>query len=336
MKASFNNVLATMHAVTLRRLKPAVLIVCVPAFCATHVFAQPYPAKPVRIFVASGPGSGDDFVARLLAVKLGELMGQQFIIDNRPGAGGSIGQMAAAKSPPDGYTLLLGGGSMAGARYVNAAVQYDVLRDFTPVSLLETSPFVLLVHPSVPAKTAKEYIALARSRPGKMTFGTIGAGQIPYWSVILFNNMARIDAVEVAYKSTEGALIDLISGRVDYNFAPVVAALTNKARLRSLAVTTSARSPMLPDVPAMGEAALPGYEMPAWRSILGPAGMRSEIVEALNKSIRQVMAAPDVRQRMLESGSEPITSTPEELTARFADWVERFGKIAAQAGLKPQ
>ncbi len=225
---------------------------------------------------------------------------------------------------------------MAGARYVNAAVQYDVLRDFTPVSLLETSPFVLLVHPSVPAKTAKEYIALARSRPGKMTFGTIGAGQIPYWSVILFNNMARIDAVEVAYKSTEGALIDLISGRVDYNFAPVVAALTNKARLRSLAVTTSARSPMLPDVPAMGEAALPGYEMPAWRSILGPAGMRSEIVEALNKSIRQVMAAPDVRQRMLESGSEPITSTPEELTARFADWVERFGKIAAQAGLKPQ
>ena len=165
------------------------------------------------------------------------MLGQQFIVENRPGAGGLIGQSLVLKSPPDGYTLLLAGGSMAGARYVNAQVTYDVLRDFTPVSLVETSPFVMVVHPSVPAKNLKEYIALARSQPGKMTYGTIGAGQMPYWSAILFNNMARIKAVEVTYKTGGDAIIDVMGGRLDYYLRGLARAVANKERLRALAVT---------------------------------------------------------------------------------------------------
>lgn len=306
------------------------------AIGAPDAVAQPYPSKPVRIVVATGAGGGDDFAARVVASRLSDVFGQQFIVDNRPGAGGLIGQSLVLKSPPDGYTLLLGGGSMAGARYVNANVNYDVLQDFTHISLIETSPFVLVVHPAVPARNAKEYIALARSHPGKMTFATIGAGQIPYWSVILFNSMARIDAVEVQYKAPAEAVVGVIAGEVDYTFTPAVTAVTNRAKLRALAVTTTKRSPMLPDVPTMAEAALPDYDMPAWRSILGPAGMRRDIVDLLNSAIGRVLAMPDLRELYLKAGSEPLPSSPEELRKRYADWIVIFGKIAKDAGIKPQ
>src|SRR5512145_1101804 len=229
-----------------------------------------YPVKPVRIIVATGPGGGDDFTARQLAAKLAELLGQPFIVENRPGAGGMIGQTSVAKSPPDGYTLLLAGGSMAGARYVNANMGYDLLRDFTPISLVETSPFVLVINSNLPARDVKEFIALARSRPGKMTYATLGAGQIPYWSVVLFNYVAKIEAVEVPYKGPAEAMLDVVTGRVDYYFTPAVGAVTNAGKLRALAVTTRVRSDMLPDVPTMAEAGMPAYEMPAWRSIMGP------------------------------------------------------------------
>lgn len=295
-----------------------------------------WPEKPVRLIVASPPGSGDDFVARLIAPKLSELLGQQFVIDNRSSAtGGLIGQMAAQKSPPDGYTFLLAGGSMAGARFVNLQATYDVLRDFTPVSLVEISAFVMVVHPSVPAKNLKEYIALARSQPGKMAYGSPGPGQIPLWSALLFNDMARINAVEVAYKDTGNAIIDVMAGRIDYYFAPFSAA-RNRTKLRALGVTSAKRSPAFPDVPTIAEAALPGYEMPGWRSIMGPAGVRHDIVGALNGAITRVLTMPDLREKFQAAGSEPAPSTPDELTKRYADWIGRFGKIVKQAGIKPQ
>jgi tripartite-type tricarboxylate transporter receptor subunit TctC len=298
--------------------------------------AAEYPSKPVRIVVAAGAGGGDDFTARVVANKLGEVLGQQFIVENRPGAGGLIGQSFVAKAAPDGYTLLLGGGSMAGARYVNAQVNYDLLRDFTQIALIETSPFVMVVHPAVPARNVKEYIALARSHPNKLTFATIGAGQIPYWSVVLFNNMARISTVEIQYKAIGEALVGVISGEVDYTFTAAVGAVSNKAKLRALAVTTVKRSPMLPDVPTMSEAALPGYEMPGWRSILGPAGMRRDIVNSLNSAIGRVLAMPDVIDLFSKAGSEPLLGGPEDVRKRYADWVVIFGKIAKDAGIKPQ
>jgi tripartite-type tricarboxylate transporter receptor subunit TctC len=204
------------------------------------------------------------------------------------------------------------------------------------VSLLETSLFVLVVHPSVPAKNAKEYVALARSQPGKMTYATIGPGQIPYWSAILFNNMARVKAVEVAYKGFGEAMSDIMGGRVDYFFSPAATAVAYKTRLRPLAVTGLKRAVVFPEVPTLSEAALPGYDMPAWRSIMGPAGVRQDIVSALNAAIVRTLEMPDVREKLLNGGSEAQGSTPEELAKRYVDWSQRFGKIAADAGIKPQ
>ena len=208
-----------------------------------------------------------------------------------------------------------------------------MLRDFTHVSLLDTSAMFLVVHPSVPARNVKDYIALARSRPGKMTFATQGAGQIPYWSAMLFNSMARIEAVEIQYKS--GMIIDVISGRVDYVFSPTLIVLANREKLRALAVTTTKRSSMLPDVPTMSEAALPGYDMPTWRSIVGSAGIHPDIVASLNTAIGRALVMPDLRDRFLKAGSEPTPSSPEELRKRFVDWIAIFGKIAKDTGIKP-
>jgi len=296
--------------------------------------AQPYPAKPVRIIVAAGPGAGDDFAARQLAQRMTEILGRQFFVENRPGAGGMIGQTYVAKSAPDGYTLLLAGGSMAGAKYVNANMGYDLARDFTPISVIETSPFVLVINPALPAKSVAEFIALGKAQPGKLTFGTLGPGQIPYWSAALFNITAGVKAVEVTYKSPADAALDIIAGRLDYSFVPIINAVGNREKLRSLAVTTKQRSEMLPDVPAMAEA-LPGYEMPAWRSIMGPAGLSPEIVRTLNQAIAQSMAAADLRERFAKAGSMPLTSTPEELRKRYADWSVIFGKLAKDIGLQP-
>jgi tripartite-type tricarboxylate transporter receptor subunit TctC len=293
-----------------------------------------WPEKPVRIIIAAAPGGGDDFMTRLIAPKLAEQLGQQFIAENRVGAGGFIGQSFVQKSAPDGYTFLLAGGSMAGARLINASVNYDVLRDFTPVSQLENSQFFIIVHPTVPARTLKEYIALARSKPGNMTFATLG-GQMPYWNAMLFNSMARIKAIEVPYKSGADATIDVIGGRIDYYFAPSATYVANKARIRALGVTGGTRSEIYPDVPTIGEA-VPGYDLPAWRSIMGPAGVRPDIVTALNAAIRRTLAMPDVREKMLVAGHEPAPSSPEDLRKRYADWIKLFTKIAQEAGLKPQ
>ena len=309
---------------------------CIGIAAASPAETAQWPTKPVRIIIAGFTGGVDDFVARLLAPKLTELLGQQVVPENRPGGGGLIGQTAALKSPPDGYTLLLAGGSMAGARYVNASATYDVLRDFTPISHVLATQFVMLVHPAVPARNLKEYVALARSQPGKMTYGTAGAGQLPFWSALLFNSMAGIQAVEVSYKDAAGALIDVMAGRVDYFFAGAPTAAANKAKLRALAVTGSTRSHILPEVPTIAEAALPGYDMPGWASIMGPAGMRREVVDSLNAAIGRALATPDIRDRMQTAGIDPIPSTPEKLASIYADWVERFGKIAKEFGIKPR
>lgn len=297
---------------------------------------QTYPSKPVRIVVAVGPGGGDDFTARQVAAKLSEILNQQFFVENKPGAGGMIGQTFVAKSPPDGYTLLLAGGSMAGAHYVNANMGYELARDFTPISLLEQSPFALVANPALPAKSVSELIAHGRANPGKLTYATLGAGQIPYWGVVLFNSMADIKAVEVQYKSPADAQLDIIAGRVDYFVAPVVTALGAKDKARVLGVTTQSRSEMLPDVPTISEAGLAGYDMPAWRSLMGPAGMSADVVRILNQAVAKSLSAPDLRERFAKAGSVPAPSTPEELRKRYEHWMVVFGKIAKEAKLQPQ
>ena len=309
---------------------------CVAAAAGLAGAQAPYPTKTVRIVVPYPPGGGNDTLARIFGQKLSEAMGQQFIVENRPGAGGNIGQTSVAKSPPDGYTLLLAGISMAGARFVNANLGYDLFRDFTPVSWIEISPFVLVANPALPVRNVKEFIDLARSRPGKMSFATIGAGQIPYWGVMLFNSMAAIDALEVPYKGPAEAVIDVIAGRVDYTVTPIPVALTNKDKLRVLAVTSTVRSDALPDTPTMAEAALPDYDMAAARGIMGPAGIPREIVATLNRAMVQILASAEMRERLAKVGSIAFSSTPEEMMKRYEERMAVFGKIAKEAGLKPQ
>ena len=313
-------------------LSAAILSVAVSA---VHAQSGKWPEKPVRMIVATTPGGGDDFVTRLISPTLGKLLGQQFIVENRAGAGGFIGQTFVQKAPPDGYTWLLAGGSMAGTRLVNANATYDVLRDFTPVSQLEIAPFVLVVHPSVPAKNLKEYIALARSPNAKINFATLG-GQMPYWNAMLFNSMARIKGTEIPYKSLGDAVVDVIGGRVDYFVAPSAQYVANKDRLRALGITAAKRSPAFPEIPSIAEAGVPGYDLPAWRSIMGPAGVRRDIVDSLNGAIRKTLALPEIREKMLGVGSEPMPGSPEELSKRYADWITIFTKVAKEAGLTPK
>lgn len=295
-----------------------------------------YPSKVVRIVVAAGPGSADDVVTRLITTKLGDMLGQQFVADNRPGAGGMIGQTHVAGSPPDGYTLLYAGGSMAGAKYVNANIRYDVLQDFTPISLLTTGKYVLIVHPGVPANNLKEYIALARGHPGRMSYATTGFGQTPFWNAVLFNSLAGIKAVEVPYKNAADGVIDVIAGRVDYFFVSQPLAVTNKAKVRALAVTALTRSTAFPDVPTISEAALPGYDMPSWGSLAGPGKMQRDVVNTLNAAVVRTLKMPDISEKVRALGLEPAPTTPDETAKRFVDWVERYGKIAKMAGIKPQ
>ena len=311
------------------------LLVSPLLLCAPVARAADYPTRTVRIVVATSPGGGDDFAARVLAAQLSAQLKQQFVVENRPGAGGVIGQLAVAKSPPDGYSLLLAGGSMAGARFVNANATYDLMKDFTPISTIESSPFALVVNPALPVKSLKEFIEHARERPGKLTYATIGAGQIPYWAMLVLNGRAGIQAVEVAYKNIGDAVTDVVAGRTDYFIAPLVTAAGMNERLRILGVTSATRSNMLPDVPSIAET-LPGYDMPAWRSIMGPAGLSAEVVSVLNREIQKALASPELRERYSKAGSTPLGSTPEELRKRYADWSMIFDKIARDANIRPQ
>ena len=304
------------------------------ASTALVAIAQNYPVRPIRIVVATGPGSPDDVNTRMLATKLSESFGQQVITENRPGAAGLIGHASVANAKPDGYTLLYAGGSMAGSRYVNAAYHLDVLRDFAPISLLATGRFMLAVTPSIPARTLREFIDLARRHPGKITYVTAGLGQTPYWNSHLLNQMAGIKAVEVAYKTSSEAVVDLIAGRVDYFFIGSAMAVTNKAKLRLLGVSTATRSPAFPEVPTIAEAALPGYDMPAWGSLMGPAGMPREIVNTLNAAVVRAMALPDVRERLARLGADPFVLPTDTFNAFIRAEIESAAAIARAANLK--
>ena len=302
---------------------------------ASVASAQNYPTKPIRFVVATGPGGGDDFVARLLAPKLSEFLGQQVFVENRAGAGGMVGQTFVAKSPADGYTVLLAGGSMAGAKFVNAAITYDLMRDFTPISLIETAPFALVVSPSLPARSVAEFIAFAKSRPGQLNYGTLGAGQIPFWAALLFNSMAGVQAQEIQYKSPAEATTDVMTARIHYWFSPMATAVAAKDKVRVLGVTTPARVPQVPEAPAIAET-LEGFQMPAWRSMMGPAGLSADVVQALNRAVARSLEAPEIRERMTNAGSIPQPSTPAELRKRYEEWIEIFGKIAKDTKLQPQ
>ncbi|MGH8616559.1 MAG: Bug family tripartite tricarboxylate transporter substrate binding protein [Burkholderiales bacterium] len=314
------------------RLLLGFTLACLPL----TALAQTYPSKTIRIIITAAPGGSDDFMGRLLAQRLTEAFGRQAVADNRPGGGALIGRELVARSAPDGYTLLMAGSAMAALPALRPNVKLDLIQDFTPISLFATYPLMLVVHPSVPAKSVKELIALARAQPGKLNYGTSGTGQGPHLATELFMSMAKINLTHIPYQGSGPAYIDLMAGRVDMVFGVIAAALqqVRNGKVRGLGVTGAKRTPAAPEFPTIAESGLPGYEFPSWMGVYGPAGMPRDVVMRLNAEIQKMSVMPEVRKQMLDTGLEPASSTPEQLGELLKGNIGKLGKIIRDAGIK--
>jgi tripartite-type tricarboxylate transporter receptor subunit TctC len=301
---------------------------------AFAAFAQEYPTKPIRLIVAYTPGGGSDLLGRVVAKKLGEALGQQVIVENRPGAGGNIGTEVMAKAAPDGYTLGIVPSTHAIAPNLYARLPFDPIKDFTFITLVASGPNILVCHPSLPATSVKELIALARRRPGELTFASAGVGSSTHLAGEYFKSVASINVVHVPYKGSSQAQIDLVGGQVSYMIDSMPSALpkVQAGRIRALATTGKARFPALPNVPTVLESGLP-YESISWWGIVGPAGIPQTIVNKLLAEITRFMSLPDVRQIVATQGAEAATSTPQQ----FLDYVKQetalYGKIVRAANI---
>ena len=300
--------------------------------------AQNYPTRAIRLVVPSSPGGGTDITGRILAQKLSEQLGQQVVVDNRAGAGTTIGNDLVAKSAPDGYTLLMGISTLAINPSMYAKLPYDALRDFAPISQAVAVPNILTVHPSVPAKTVKEFIALAKAKPGSLTFGSAGLGTSPHLSGELFKTLARIDMVHVPFKGSGQSVISLLAGEIGANFPSVPTAISyiKAGRLRALGVTTVKRTQALPDVPSIEEAGLAGYEATQWFGVLAPAATPRAIIERLYQEVSRALRAPEVKERLNAEGAEVVASTPEEFAGYIKSETEKWTRVIKAAGIKPQ
>lgn len=307
-------------------------------FTISGALAQSYPAKPIRLIVPSSPGGGTDITGRIIAQKLTELLRQQVVVDNRAGAGTRIGNEIVAKSPPDGYTLLMGLSTLAIIPAVYKSVSYDALKDFAPISQVVSVPNVLVVHPSLPARSVKELIALGKSRPRDLVAGSAGSGTSPHLSLELFKSMAGIEMVHVPYKGSGPGLVALVSGEVAVFFPSASSATPHiKAnRVRPLGVTTATRTEALPDVPSIAEAGLPGYEATQWFGVLAPAGTPQAIVERLHKEIVTALKSPDVAKQLSTQGAQIVASSPEQFAAYIRTETKKWAEVVKAAGIKPQ
>jgi tripartite-type tricarboxylate transporter receptor subunit TctC len=298
--------------------------------------AQPYPAKPVRMIVGFPSGGGNDIIARIVGQRLGELLGQPVVIDNRPGANAIIATEAAAKSPPDGYTLLVGAiGAMAINPALYPKLPYDSIADFNPVTTLGLFPMVLAVHPSVPARTVKELVALAGARAGRLDYAS-GASAF-HFATEMFKQMAGVDLNHIPYKGSAQSINAALAGDVQLiivDIAPVVQQIKS-GKLRGLAVTTHARSTSLPELPTMTEAGVPGYGMALWTGLFAPAGTPAPVIARLHAAVVRALQTPDVVERLAALGVEPVGDTPEQLGATLKADIERFGRVARAANMKP-
>jgi len=306
--------------------------------CPCAVSAQQYPAKPVRLVVGFTAGASIDIVARAIAQPMGESMGQQVVVDNRPGAGSNIGSEIVAKSPPDGYTILIVNNGFAISQSLYQKLNYDALRDLTAVSQVTAMPHLLGVHPSLPAKNIKELIALATAKPGMLSFASSGVGVSDHIAGELFKYMTGIKMVHVPYKGGPQAATDVASGQVDMWFGglPSIMPFVKSGRLRALAVTSLQRSPALPDVPTMNEAGVPGYEVILWYGIFAPAATPREIVQRLNAEIVKALNLREVRERFATLGLTAVGSPPEQFDKFFRAEIDKWGKVVRAAGLKAE
>jgi tripartite-type tricarboxylate transporter receptor subunit TctC len=298
--------------------------------------AETYPAKPVRIVAAFPPGGFVDLTSRVVSGPLGSALGQQVIVDNRGGAGGVVGTEIVARSAPDGYTLTVGSvGTHAVNQSLYRRLPYNVLRDFQPVTRLADAPSILAVHPSLPARSVKELVALARARPGRIMYASAGSGTSTHLAAALFENLARIKLVHVPYKGGGPAIIDVVAGQVPVTFgtAASVSPHTKSGRLRGLAVTGGQRSASLPDLPTIAESGVPGYEMLNWLGLFAPAATPRAIVEKLNAEALRVVRSTEVRERLNAAGAEPSPLSTEAFAPFVKKEIEKWGKVVAATGM---
>ncbi|MBI3938269.1 MAG: tripartite tricarboxylate transporter substrate binding protein [Betaproteobacteria bacterium] len=318
---------------------PATIVIAIACAWSAAAGAQVYPSKPVRIVMGFPSGSNIDTLTRPVAQHMSEILGVQVVADNRPGATGMIGNELVAKSPPDGYTLLaVPSTSLTSMPHLRAKMPYDSLRDFDAVTQLAQWSSVLIANPRVPAKTVKELIALARARPGVLTFASSGVGSGFHLSGELFKLMARVDMVHVPYKGGNLALTDIMGGRVDLMFYTLSVALPHikSGQLRLIAVSGSKRNRLFPDVPTVSESGLPGYETSGWAGVVAPAKMPTDIIDRLNAAIVKVLRTPAMTELYVGQGVEVVASTPAQFAAKIRADYEKYGRLIRQAGIKAE
>lgn len=295
-------------------------------------------ARPIRIIVAFTPGGQPDITARLIGAKLTDRLKQQVVVDNRPGAGGTIGTRIAAEATPDGHTLISVSASHVISPVIRAKLPYDTLKDFAGITMTASACYVLVVAPSSPARTAQELIALAKAKPGQLTFGSAGTGSGTHFAAELLNQQTRIDTLHVPYKGIPEALTDTLTGRIHYFLAPLAASsqIVRDGKLRALGVTALKRVEVLPDVPTLAESVAPGFRWDSWAGILAPAKTPRAVIDTLNAEIIRALNEPDLQQRFRALGSEPVWSTPAQFDKFVAEQHALVAALARKAGIKAQ
>ncbi len=308
------------------------------AASALQAAAQGYPNKPVHVVITFGPGTATDIVGRVVTQKLSEFWSQPVVVDTRVGAGGAIGSAAVAKAAPDGYTLLVNSSSHTINPAIYANLPYDTLKDFTNIAPIGGQPNVLVVNGGSSMRTLQQFVADAKSRPGKVNFASAGTGSGTHLNLEKFKVAAGIDATHIPYKGSPEVFTDILGGRVDSYFAPISAAMTliRDGKLRALAVSSKARAAQLPDVPTVAESGFPGFEFVLWFGVWGPAGLPNDLVERLNRDVARAVASPDVKKRLADLGNDTMTLTPAEFSQYVRSEVEDVARITRAAGLKPQ
>ncbi len=331
-KYNEEKIVSLSHHCFIRRLGSLALL----AVASGYALAQNYPSGPVRMVVPFPAGGGVDDMARILGQPLSASLGKSIVVDNRGGANGNIGTEIAAKSPHDGYTLLLTGAGLVTNVSLYRNLPFDPIKDFAPISLVAFAPNVLVVHPTVPAKSVAELIALAKAKPGQLQYGSAGSGSTPHLAAELFKTMAHVDIVHVPYRGTGPAMIGLLGGEISAIFQPAIAALPHvkSGRLRALAVTSATRLPAEPNLPTIAESGLPGYESSQWYGVLAPARTPEEILNLLNAHVVTIMQAVDIRQRLINDGSVPVGSTREQFAAHLKAEIVKWAKVIKQSGAR--
>jgi tripartite-type tricarboxylate transporter receptor subunit TctC len=324
---------------TIARFRPATLIGAILLLAPLLASAQSYPTRGIRLVIPYASGGAAGTVGRLLADKMSVSIGQPVIVDHRPGGGTIIGNNMVAKAAPDGYTLVMGTvTSHAMLSSLSTRVPFDPEKDFAPISLITSLPFVLLAHPSVPAANVPDLVALARQQPGKLSFGSAGNGTSNHLAGELFKSIAKVDMLHVPYKGSAPALADLLGGQITtmFDLTPTALAQIAGGKVRAIAITSARRSSVAPNIPTMAEAGVPGVEVVSWFGILAPAGTPAPIVNFLNAEIVKAMNAPDVRQQMAALGADVVTNTPQEFAAYISAERAKWAMVVREAGIKPE